>query len=391
MRIRNIQLDLIHPMKQQKLFLIAGIVLFSTILYAQNEIKSANTIKQRLDSVIYVGANTKADYLYNNLGQNTSFIHYTWNNSLMSYEKDYKKEYAYNTIGLCILEQFFVWNKVLAIFEIKNKKEMSYDENNQLLLKNTYDWSLTENKWVFTEKIDFENIYDGNKNLISILSYRNAKTLADIEKIKYEYTYGTNGSLSSVILSEWISYSWKKSLTEIYSYDLDGNLYKIALCSYTSSYSLSTQSEYELKYNNAFTTDQLQIPDLYFSNSGIMPQINFRTKHMITIQTSLNSGVTLEWTKRYYYSLVEVTEISNQELLKTAIFPNPSSDFLNIQWIGNQASMYLKLYDLTGNEVLNENVNNNSIIPIQKFNKGLYLLKITDNEKTAIIRKVVFN
>ena len=50
----------------KRILAVALLLLFNSILFAQNETISTNVIKQRLDSIIVIGGDQKIDYFYDN-------------------------------------------------------------------------------------------------------------------------------------------------------------------------------------------------------------------------------------------------------------------------------------------------------------------------------------
>lgn len=74
-----------------------------------------------------------------------------------------------------------------------------------------------------------------------------------------------------------------------------------------------------------------------------------------------------------------------------SIFPNPTSQFLNIE-DSNQAVKELKLFSILGKNVKNFEVNGSSRFNIMDVEKGLYLLQIINHQgvliKTIRIRKI---
>ncbi len=372
-------------MKLKKNILVSLFVIFGMSLFAQNETKSANVIKQRLDSVIYVGSTSKYQYTYDTQGNNNTKTLYDWKSTLMKYEKVTIHEYSYNANKSCILDQYSVWDKTLNKWVITTKTDISYDENNQLLLSYEFDWSSSDNKWILKVKTDYVNSYAASGKLSGVIIYTNSTN--GLYTQKYEYTYNTNGNLTTVISYAYISYNWVKGGKEEFVYDSNGNVITInsylwdTSSSISSYWALETKNS-ELKYNNNYTIDQLLVPFYYFTNRSILPT-DFKLKSMVTSQSYY------DFLKKYYYSPMQVTGITDNLALKVSIYPNPTSDYLNINWSGNQPQMNVEFYDITGKQVLNQLVNNNSKLSIQGFNKGLYLIKLSDNGKMIETRKII--
>jgi hypothetical protein len=85
-----------------------------------------------------------------------------------------------------------------------------------------------------------------------------------------------------------------------------------------------------------------------------------------------------------------ITGITEPESLKTIIYPNPATDYLNIHCSTNQPQLRVELYNIAGQKVLNETVNNHSKLPVQSFPKGIYLIKISDSDKIIQTEKLYF-
>ncbi len=77
-----------------------------------------------------------------------------------------------------------------------------------------------------------------------------------------------------------------------------------------------------------------------------------------------------------------VTDVNDlAESLNFKIFPNPTSDWLQISWKGNENGV-AQLFDLKGRLIKNERINNeNTRIDLKLLLKGIYLLKININNQ----------
>jgi hypothetical protein len=72
-----------------------------------------------------------------------------------------------------------------------------------------------------------------------------------------------------------------------------------------------------------------------------------------------------------YSGPLAVDQLNN---VKMELYPNPASDFI---FINTNKSLVVKIYDVTGNEILSENVNAGfGKINIKNFNNGLYFAKV---------------
>ncbi len=88
-------------------------------------------------------------------------------------------------------------------------------------------------------------------------------------------------------------------------------------------------------------------------------------------------------------------EVSNIEFAfvnNVKVFPNPASDFVNIEIQNLEKSAELRIYSMDGSLVISEQVmagNNN--IDISKLSKAQYLIKITEAEIYSVIKLIVID
>ena len=67
---------------------------------------------------------------------------------------------------------------------------------------------------------------------------------------------------------------------------------------------------------------------------------------------------------------------------KVSIYPNPTSDVLNISTNSNDLSE-LTVKDITGKIVLKQNFNNKITINTENYSKGIYLIDVKNNLGTV--------
>ena len=76
---------------------------------------------------------------------------------------------------------------------------------------------------------------------------------------------------------------------------------------------------------------------------------------------------------------------------KVKIYPNPTTDFINVNFTENSSSskLQIKLYDFNGKMLLVKDVNTDSEkIDMSRFANSTYILKITDNKKEVFSYKI---
>lgn len=71
--------------------------------------------------------------------------------------------------------------------------------------------------------------------------------------------------------------------------------------------------------------------------------------------------------------LSSINELKNNDFV---IYPNPSSDIINIQSINDLYVEELKIYDVSGKIIIEKNKNNTNNIDVKQLKKGVYVIKI---------------
>ncbi|KGO80968.1 hypothetical protein Q762_10005 [Flavobacterium cauense R2A-7] len=69
------------------------------------------------------------------------------------------------------------------------------------------------------------------------------------------------------------------------------------------------------------------------------------------------------------------------------IYPNPANDFLHITTSANGVKT-VTIYDVVGKQVLNTTTAN-EVINVSSLNAGIYMVKITEEGKTATRKLVI--
>lgn len=87
-----------------------------------------------------------------------------------------------------------------------------------------------------------------------------------------------------------------------------------------------------------------------------------------------------------YHSSVNILEDENFEL---SYYPNPAKTVLNVRF-EKSTSYNLTLFSMDGRMVLNEKSNSeHHVLNIASLDKGVYLLKVSDNNRSRIVKVVI--
>ncbi len=252
---------------------------------SKQRLKSANIVKQGLDSVVYEifdeNSGTliregkdeytydsngnlvseiylnydetmkKAEYAYDSNGYVTLEIEYRLDEISNIWIRDVKTEYTLGSNGKWTLVIINRWDEAIGDWIADSKKEYEFDPNGNLILEVHYMWDNTTSEWVVNIKI--ENGYDSNGNLTIHSDYNSTadkvtrkeensyyssgKLKSTIEytldettgkwvvKIKIDFTYDSIGNLSSDIIYHWdeTTNDWVEHNKDEYAYDSNGN------------------------------------------------------------------------------------------------------------------------------------------------------------------------
>lgn len=82
-----------------------------------------------------------------------------------------------------------------------------------------------------------------------------------------------------------------------------------------------------------------------------------------------------------------VTELTNSSL---SVYPNPTSNFLNIEFLNIPDKGVVELYNTIGELMFSEKLNNkNNTINTSQLNYGMYYIRVVENNKVIALQKIV--
>lgn len=100
-----------------------------------------------------------------------------------------------------------------------------------------------------------------------------------------------------------------------------------------------------------------------------------------TLIVTVSNGDQAIYSNRY----LSISEFENKQLL---IYPNPTSDILNLEHTENISINEIRIYDVQGRQVLYL-TKNLSQINIETLKPGIYFISIKSNENEILNRKIV--
>lgn len=154
--------------------------------------------------------------------------------------------------------------------------------------------------------------------------------------------------------------------------------------------------EFQMAWNNTNDRWEIYADDgngtfsnnyiLYFNTSASNPNppsLNLGTWEEETVVTQSLCGVISSLTGEVQEVALGISDVDSDKVIQ--IFPNPASQFLNIENANNIET--LSVYNTMGKLVLRE-VQDNELIDVSELNSGLYFVRIVFNNH-EIVKKII--
>ncbi len=78
--------------------------------------------------------------------------------------------------------------------------------------------------------------------------------------------------------------------------------------------------------------------------------------------------------------IVQIDQSIYQTSTKINLYPNPTTDYITIKLFSSKEAATIKLFNIQGEEVLQQVFSNNNQISIKHLNKGMYLYVVVQND-----------
>ncbi len=237
-----------------------------------------------------------------------------------------------------------------TIYGMKYKIEYSYDDDGRYVKETDSDWDDDNSKWVFTNKI--ENVYSAD------------------------------GNGWDEVNSEWdeSSSDWVKTDKTAYIFDDDGNLVQQVSSNWnTSSSDWDNATKHEYLCNNNYALSDLILPsscEICGNQIHMVTEVKYYSWDYSTTKWDYGGSAIA------HYSAQDVTGIDQINKERVRLFPNPATDYVNVQFSGNEDAVQFDLFDLAGHKVLSKQIANNRRIALKELSKGIYFYNFQLNGKT---------
>ena len=288
-----------------------------------------------------------ADYTNNANGQPLQFISQSYDGFV--WQNETKGTYTYNATGKLLTYTDEVWNTSTSTWQIANNEVNTYDNNDYLIQEIQENYN--------NGSLNSRNRYTYTNNASGIMQQSlqeswNLTTQVWNQVSRTNYTYNVNGKVILALTEVWINNAWVQAYKENYSYDVNNYLIN-------QIYS----------YANISTGQWIYSMQYFYTNlaNGKISQISYQSWNSTTNAWENSSRDT------YFYGTSSVVK---PQRLHAVVFPNPTSDYLNLQ-LDKPQPYTIKIINLEGELVMKQSVSNPlEKIDIRNLVTGTYLLQV---------------
>lgn len=357
-----------------------------------------------------------------------------------TWQKSYGTNYEYDSNNNLSIETEVNWNSNTGFWESGNKTTYSYNASDKITqavyqnrnqvtnqlensFRDVYTYTngrltgIEEQNWTgsnWENDYKFAITYNSNNLPDTTVSYIwNGSQWNNDERSTY--TYDTNNKVSTEVWQEWINAQWLNSFKSLYTYNANNQLISNKGANWDEFNSIwveagaqRTDYAWDATGNRSSRTDSgnYDYKEEYTYDSGSLmssfvhpfkdktgvdyffegfPYVN---KVLIITGFSYNSGTnsyTNSYRTTYNYDSSITLGIETQTIAdeRISVYPNPTSDYLNIQNDSNTTIDTITVTDLTGRKVLDQNQNTMQI-NVQNLAKGMYVLEVSVGEHKEI-------
>ena len=348
----------------------------------------------------------KYEYSFDDLNREIINIRYLFDSNSESFIPSDKYEYSYDENGFKTSSSFG-WNSVLEIFILSINETLEYDEQGRVSFLKVYQYDICNE--VKTKKNQYQYIYDDELDGRTTRQFTKDSNGDFIFQYDFGSFYDENGLLVRQfgILNPDL-YSTSSNFSTEYSYDSEGNNIEEIRSKWDTQTESFVPSEkklrvYDYDFHPRYLT-QFRI-EKYFPGLGFKPSfekdfsIHSETDTELVIvgtikqyDTNFNTWSELqgeEFKSYWYYTKTPSLSTNSIETNSFSIYPNPTSNTLQIN-----SSEYLKtpifeLYDVKGSKILSNPFKLTEQIDVSDLQPSMYIYNIKDGSEVKQSGKVL--
>ena len=330
---------------------------------------------------------TKYEYEYNNVGNMTRSIRYSWDETLTLWNKRTNVEQEFSENGMT-KQIYFNWDQTSNEWINDRKWENEFDENGEITKQIYFNWDQTSSQWINDRKNERE--YYDNVSFLSI-DYQWDETASQwIHHQKREGKYDNDGNL---ILSS--SCRWNKNANQWinstkYENEYDGNGNKTLIQYYDWDID-SNKWVFDKKHQFDYDDQDNLISDLLFIWHQDLNELIGSEKNTYEYNENRNMSIerSFEWNydlkswvdtcismATYYYTDLGIISNGLTEIEEFIVYPNPFSDYLTFNFDGEDSQITFELFDIQGSKVLSKSISNGDRLNMKSLNYGVYFYQI---------------
>ncbi len=314
----------------------------------------------------------KVEYRYNSSGKTHSITESKWLFSEEQWQPTKRMINYYNPSGVLSADTLFYKYTDLNSWIALEKTEYSYNATGNLLADTSYTKQKDLNEWQYAKTTIYT--YTNGYMEQSITSKWNSQQADFIPYTKTQNLYN-EGCIYDISNYEWNinNNNWEKLNEKELGFDNNNNI---------KSYTYHTWDTDRSKVMNVFTFDYTYSHENLYLPHALGNDIKQAYHHKITRKQALRANaVTNEMElineTAYFYSTNETTSVFSPDFTsKVVVYPNPASDYVQVDLPENVPHAMFELYHVNGQKVMSELVNSNESVSLENLNRGLYLYRI---------------
>lgn len=401
----------------------------------------SDAISQKLDSTVNQVYNDlgsvwqkdyKDEFLYDQQWRNTAFYESSWNSDLKEWnDVEFKVEMSFGSNGLVNSMLWYETDSLTNIlapgarfdyfynvdgnpdsistyytidgginWDLMAVQYNSYNASKQLI--RTDNTVFDEDAGAFVEGQTTEYTYSGSGKILNTVSSYN------IEGTVYpfsgsDYIYDGSDRLYSIEYSElnFFTFNLEKSSRDWFEYNNDGNV-SIQIYSSWNGVVWVDEDKDEFEYTS-MDLSEVAFP-VFFALQGEgdgYDELKYgKAINLINTYRNVSAGAPAVSVKSaeswqhtditsFYYSSISSTGINEHANADFKFYPNPTSENVTFNWKGNSSQLLLKMYQITGAQVLEQTTLPGKEIAVGHLVNGIYFFKLMDGQQIVYAGKLV--
>ncbi|WP_264529331.1 T9SS type A sorting domain-containing protein [Flavobacterium sp. N502540] len=324
----------------------------------------------------------------------------------------------YNKNNNIIDDLVQLWDLNSNTWKNFNSANYEYNTNNVVDKMITKSWNNASNLFVFFQRSSFN--YNNEKRIDVAIHERWINNTWE-NSVKVNSTYDSKGNIISNFIQMWSQNTWKDSQFDDYSNNSDGLVTQITRQKWNNSSSKWENFSQSTYTYNSSKKVSIETMNLWENNKWIERGVytnsydtnGFLTNHLRQDRDRTTAALVNEEQTTYTnnpngtvkQNLTEIWDNSSKswgnsfrstfeydknlgiaDLIKSQlkIFPNPTTDFINVHLEGANDTK-VSIIDALGKVIHKENfVGNDFSVNVMNLNKNVYFIKLENGEKVQV-------